>query len=91
MQMFESHLYTGIEINIVTSWNRSDNRQCDPHYLTIFRTKNSQSCIQCRQIHHNLSFFLNKTTNFLKSTASLHGMGGQYGMGKNVLLLFFEH
>ena len=24
-------------------------------------------------------------------TASLHGMGGQYGMGKNVLLLFSEH
>ena len=27
----------------------------------------------------------------VKSTASLHGMGGQYGMGKNVSLLFFEH
>ena len=26
-----------------------------------------------------------------KGTASLHGMGGQYGVGYNVLLLFFEH
>ena len=31
------------------------------------------------------------TTHEEQCTASLHGMGGQYGMGKNVLLLFFEH
>ena len=52
------------------------NFNCEEHSNLFVRNANLVS-LTCKKVWDNCEII---------GTASLHGMGGQYGMGKNVLL-----